>query len=310
MRFSGFCSAIMLCVLSGLVHAESPGWAMFEKVQHAVKHYNFDTSFVVLKENQVETYRWLHGTKDEQEIEHLVPLDSSGIDILRRNDAVYYLSSERPPLITHGKNIKELPAVLFEDDVVIRKLYSAVVGSSAMMSGRSAQLLRLVALEPSRYSYWLWVDVQTGFPLTIDTMSENATLLERWLVTHLQVSPELPDSLQALLEADLPEASSSHVIHPATNNTDYTLSWLPEGYAIVPEPADLPVLRSALLNYWLLSDGLHQISVFVQKAHRLPTQAYRDGATLIYTQEKEQLGITIIGPVSVDIARKLVMAVQ
>ena len=72
MRFSGVCSAIVILVLSGAVSAEQAGWQLFDKVQHAVKHYNFDTSFVVLKGGKVDTYRWLHGKTAEQEIEHLV----------------------------------------------------------------------------------------------------------------------------------------------------------------------------------------------------------------------------------------------
>ena len=64
------------------------------------------------------------------------------------------------------------------------------------------------------------------------------------------------------------------------------------------------------MSYWLLSDGLHQVSVFVQQAQRMPTQAFRDGATTIYVQTQDQLEITVIGPVSIDTARQLASAVH
>ena len=66
MRFSGVCSAIVLVVFSTLAQAEQAGWALFDKVQLAVRQYNFDTSFVVLKGGKADTYRWLHGRDGSQ----------------------------------------------------------------------------------------------------------------------------------------------------------------------------------------------------------------------------------------------------
>ena len=309
MQFSGFCSALILCVLSAAVSAEQGAWALFDKVQHAVKQYNFDTSFVVLKGNKVDTYRWLHGRTDEQEIEHLIPLDTSGVDILRRNSLVYYLLTDRPPFVTRSNSITELPAVLFESRQTIEKLYHAVAGSNSVMSGRTAQLLRLTAKDSGRYDYWLWLDDKTGFPPRIDTMSEQQNALERWLVTHMQIVPQMPDSLSALLQTDLPPAAESGQVGAGVNKL-HSLNWLPQGYIEVAQPAVSTSLDANLLSYWLLSDGLHQVSVFVQNSQRLPAQAYRDGATTIYVQSDNQLEVTVIGPVSIDIARQLAAAVH
>ncbi|MDX3773980.1 MucB/RseB C-terminal domain-containing protein [Chromatiaceae bacterium AAb-1] len=310
MRLTGFCGAIALLVLSGFVRAEQAGWTLFERVQYAVSHYNFDVSFVVIKGNQTDTYRWLHGQLQDTEIEHLVPLDTSGVDILRRDNHIYYLLTDRPAFVTDGTSIKELPALLFENKQRIAELYDAVVGSNSTMSGRNAQLLRLTALQAGRYSYWLWIDAESGFPLRIDTISEQQNPLERWLVTHMQITPELPSNLQALAEAELPAAVPVTLSEQASANDAYQLSWLPSGYRVIPEPVDLRQQQPALLGYWLLTDGLHQVSVFVQKSQSMPAQAYRDGATTIYVQSNEQLEVTVIGPVSIETARQLAMAVR
>lgn len=309
MRFSGLCSAIVLVVVSSLAQAEQAGWALFDKVQHAVKQYNFDASFVVLKGGKVDTYRWLHGRTAEQEIEHLIPLDTTGVDILRRDNLVYYLLTDRPAFITRSDSIRELPALLFEPTSVVSELYNAVEGSSSVMSGRSAQLLRLTAKQPGRYHYWLWLDDETGFPLRIDTMSDQQNALERWLVTHMQITTELSDNLHSLMAAELPPAPATE--RPAVSvNSLHQLTWMPDGYQQVAEPANIPQLENSLLSYWLLSDGLHQVSVFVQGTQQLPTQAYRDGATTIYVQTSNKLEVTVIGPISIDTARQLAAAVQ
>jgi sigma-E factor negative regulatory protein RseB len=292
------CTLMLLC--SSLLQADESGWELFDRVQNSVSQYNFDSSFVVFKGNQVETFRWQHGRKGDKEIEHLVPLDAEGVDILRLNGVVYYFLTDSPTLVTISNSIKELPALLFQNSNQIQKLYTAVLGSSTVMSGHTAQLLRLSANDPSRHSYWLWIEVESGFPLRIDVMSAQQTPLERWLVTHMQISPELPDNLQLLLDTELPEpaAQASKVILPAS---ELQLNWLPAGYQLVVEPTILPQLQQSLLSYWLLTDGLHQVSVFVQPSQKMSTQAYRDGATTIYMLSAAQYDVTVIGPVSIDV---------
>lgn len=309
----GICSIVALSIIQP-AHADETGWALFNKVQQSVRRHNFDVSFVVLKGGQAETYRWLHGRDGEAEIEHLIPMFADGVDIVRRNQQVYYLLAERPSLITKSDNIKELPALLFEDPARIRKLYDAVAGSSSMMDGRSAQLLRLSAMADDRYHYWLWIDVETGFPLRIDTLAEQHLssqnrALEIWQVTHLRITPEMPDNLEQLMKIDLPQAGVAEKKVPLPEQP-HQLSWLPAGFKIVPEPLQVPQLEPEVLSYWLLSDGLHQVSVFVQRSHRLPTQAYRDGAVTIYVQSDPQLDVTVIGPISVDTAQRLAAAVR
>jgi len=309
----GICCIVALSILQP-AHADETGWALFNKVQQSVRQHNFDVSFVVLKGGQAETYRWLHGRDGEAEIEHVIPMFADGVDIVRRNQQVYYLLAERPSLIINSDSIKELPALLFENPTRVRKLYDAVAGSSSMMDGRSAQLLRLSAIADDRYHYWLWIDVETGFPLRIDTLAEQHLssqnrALEIWQVTHLRITPEMPDNLQQLMTIDLPQASAAEKKVPQLEQ-QHQLSWLPSGFQIVPEPLQVPQLEPEVLSYWLLSDGLHQVSVFVQRSHRLPTQAYRDGAVTIYVQSDPQLDVTVIGPISVDTAQRLAAAVR
>lgn len=306
----GFCCSALLLVTLPL-RADEAGWELLERVQQSVRQRNFDTSFVILKGNQVESYRWLHGREQDAEVEHLIPMFAEGVDILRRDEQVYYLLSERPSLITHSQNIKELPALLYHELSRLRQLYNAVPGSVVMVDGRSAQLLRLSATSPERYHYWLWVDVATGFPLRIDTIAEqNGTqnlALEIWQVTHLQITPEMPDTLRQLMSIELPDAPA---LPPhAEVKPQYLLSWLPEGYKLIAEPLQIPNLEPEIQSYWLLSDGLHHISVFVQPSHRLPEQAYRDGALTIYVQSRPTLDITVIGPVRVETAQRLAASI-
>lgn len=306
----GCCVFILLCIRPA--QADEAGWALLEKVQRSVSQANFDSSFVILKGNQVESYRWLHGRDQQATVEHLVPMFVEDVDILRRNNLVYYLLSERPALITHSNRIKELPALLFEDISRLRELYNAIPGSVSTVDGRSAQLLRLSAQSAQRFHYWLWIDVQTGFPLRIDTLADATDLqnraLEIWQITQLNVMAAMPDNLQQLLAIELP-APASNLPKATTQPQSHQLNWVPDDYQLLLEPVVRQQLPTDISSYWLLSDGLHQISVFVQPANRLPSQAFRDGATTIYVHAGNRHDITVIGPVSLDVAQKLATAV-
>lgn len=304
-------------VLSCSAAASNDGWLQFERSQQAVKKFNFDVTFVQMRSNQLSTFRWLHGVHQatgslpvQTELEQLIPQDLAGTDTFRRNDRVYYSSPGNSLLVTVNQSIKELPAILFQSQAGIMKLYDAVPGSSTSLSGRTAQLLRLTALNNGRFSYWLWLDGETGFPLRVDTVDQNNEVLERWMVVHMQLKPTLPTELMNLLKADLPaEPVQLPVVEPV-GSADFQLGWLPEGYQLALQQSSTATPNNPVLASWLLTDGLHQISVFVQPSAGLPAQAFRDGATTLLVLPKQNIDVTVIGPLDVTLANRLADSVQ
>ena len=107
--------------------------------------------------------------------------------------------------------------------------------------------------------------------------------------------------------AELPAVAE---VMPATPlpESPLELSWLPQGYQQVAVTAAM--IPQQVLEQWLLSDGLHQVSVFVQPSASLPAQAFRDGATTIFVMPKNQFDVTVIGPVSIEQARQIAESVR
>lgn len=307
MSWKGLSSALIILLYSSLSFAEVSGWQWFERSQNAVRQYNFEASFVVIKPNQVDSYRWVHGVQNDSEIEQLMPLEQSGVEILRRDQMVYYIAPEKAPLATSSSTIKELPALLYRDINSIKTLYDAVPGGTTQLSGRPAQLLRLTPLQNDRPGYWLWLDSQTGFPLKIDTLTVQNEVLERWVVTHIQPHKQLPEALNVAARAELP-ALAEAIPTVELPESPLELSWLPQGYQQVSVIGAM--VPQHVLEQWLLSDGLHQVSVFVQSSASLPAQAFRDGATTIFVMPKNQFDVTVIGPVSIESARQIAESVR
>lgn len=308
---------VFVLLLAMPAAASNDGWLQFERSQQAVRQFNFDLTFVQVRANQINTFRWLHGVHEAEgalpvktELEQLIPQDLVGTDTFRRGDRVYYATPDSPVQVTVNPYIKELPAILFHDQLEIMKLYDAVPGSSTSLSGRTAKLLRLTALTGSRFSYWLWLDAETGFPLRVDTVDVDNQVLERWMVVHLQVTPTLSAELAQLMSAELPGEPVLLPEETVTAKPDFALSWMPDGYQLLSQQLPVMTNNGKMLASWLLTDGLHQISVFVQPGAGVPMQAYRDGATTILVQPKQQVDITVIGPLDVELARRLADAVQ
>lgn len=290
-------------------------WQLLDRAQLQLKALNFDLSFVQIKGNQLATYRWLHGlvasTEATQsiELERLILQDGVGTETIRRNDRVYYTVPGAPTTVTINHYIRELPSLLFLPLEDLRRLYDAVQGSSIAISGRTAQLIRLTARAAGRYDYWVWLDAQTGFPLRIDTVAQNNQVLERWVVVHLQVKPEFPTDLTDLISAPLPE-QPLQIQRSALSEPSVQLKWLPDGYQAVEQPGTVLTRSSRLLASWLLSDGMHQISVFVQPASHMGDQLFRDGATTILVSSGEQFDVTVIGPVVPELAQQIAASIE
>ncbi|MBN8445832.1 MAG: MucB/RseB C-terminal domain-containing protein [Gammaproteobacteria bacterium] len=298
--------------------ASEDGWKLVKHSQQAVKTFNFDVSFVQQKANHVSTFRWMHGIHQgngalgiQTELEQLMTQDGYGTDTFRRDNFVYYAAPDAPVVATLNSSIKELPAILFKSPEVLAKLFDAVPGSSVALSGRNAQLVRLAARDPSRYSYWLWLDAETGFPLRVNTVNEENEVLESWMVVHMQLKPSLPAELVGLMNAQLPAEPAALPTDVSSVAAPFTLSWVPAGYDIISQHQPVMTRSGRVMASWLLSDGIHQISIFVQPSNGIAeAQAFRDGATTILVVPQQNYDVTVIGPVNPKIANQLAVAVQ
>ena len=129
------------------------------------------------------------------------------------------------------------------------------------------------------------------------------------MVVHLQIKPTFAPELLPLIIADLP-AEPVSVPSQQTANSAYRLNWLPDGYRLLPQLSPVSGQTGQLLASWLLTDGLHQISVFVQPSSGLAAQAFRDGATTLLVKPRDQIDVVVIGPLQATLASQLADAVQ
>lgn len=69
------------------------------------------------------------------------------------------------------------------------KRYRVKLAEKSRMAGRNTQVVNIMAVDDLRYSYRLWLDVETGLPLKVLTLDENNNTVEQMAFTQISIEP-------------------------------------------------------------------------------------------------------------------------
>lgn len=309
-------SALFLLLLSFNVLANVPDtqsaklW--LERLSQSLLQLNFTTSFVVVKNNQAEPYHWLHGvSEDGVELEIFAHLNGPRRDVLRKGDIVSYIQPEQEPYSVISADVRSpIPAIFRGDISELEESYRFISVGRSRILGRVAQLVRIVAKDKYRFSYWLWLDQKTGLLLKMAILTPQGQLLEQIQFTHIEVSEKLSENLAQFQLTELPKVMKS-------NNTQHNkalswqVNWLPQGFNVVK--SNQHNLNSYNQNsdktveFMLFSDGLVEVSVYVnpsQEKFRAPEFA-NDGSTMVFNHILHGVEVGIVGDIPLVTAKKI-----
>jgi len=286
--------------------------AWLERLSQSLRQLNFTTSFVVVKNNQAEPYHWLHGIgENNQELEIFTRLNGSRRDFLRQGAIVSYIEPEHEPYSLTSSDIRGPIPTIFRGEITeLEESYRFISVGRSRVLGRVAQLVRIVAKDEYRFSYWLWLDQKTGLLLKMAILTRQGQLLEQIQFTHIEVSEQLSDNLAQLQLTELPEVIQ---LTNQTNHQDlsWQVSWLPRGFSVVK--SNLHHLNSQnstdakTVGFMLFSDGLTEVSVYVnpsKEKFRAPEYA-SDGATMVFNHIVRGVEVGIVGDIPLATAQKI-----
>lgn len=305
-----FCSLLLLLSLSFAAHSvenvQAKPW--LERLSASLRDLNFSTSFVVVKNNQAEPYHWLHGVDDENiELEIIARLNGPRRDVLRKGDVVSYIEPEQEVYSITAKSLTSpIPSVFSQDISVLEANYRFISVGRSRVLGRVAQLIRIVAKDEHRFSYWLWLDQQSGLLLKTAVITRQGQVLEQIQFTHLDMTDDVSDNLMQLQATQLPA-----VIEPTINNENidlfWEINWLPEGFKAIKSNRHRIHQNKKAVEFMLFSDGLVDISVYVNPSTKKqrPIEYASDGATLVFSQISNNLEVSVVGKIPLATAKKI-----
>ncbi|MCF2856275.1 MucB/RseB C-terminal domain-containing protein [Pseudoalteromonas sp. SMS1] len=280
----------------------------------AVQERNFDASFVVVKGKGMEPYRWIHGQVEQTDLEILTLLNGAGLEVVRVDDVVTYFEPQTEPYSVNTDAIAgPIPEVLLRNIDTLDESYEFVLGGKERIAGRPAQLVRLVAKDESKYNYWLWVDLQSALLLKAAYVNQRSEVLEQLQLTHISVTEQPANQLLELHERAFPEpAPSKELKAQAKQQNNWQISWLPKGFKLLKSDRHKLDLNNELADYFLFSDGLVEVSVFVQRplTGQRASGALTSGATTVYVHNAGAYDVSVVGKVPVETAKSIAESVK
>ena len=269
------------------------------KMASAKRNLNYQISFVLMKPGiEAQPYIWRHGISDQGiELEQLDELNGPGQEVIRVGNKVSYFEPNRPPYsLASGYINGPLPNVLLADPLSLDDAYEFALVGRSRVSGRIAQQIRIVSKDKSRFKFNLWLDQHTGLPLKINMMDLEGQTIEQIQVTDLTVT-ENPDAyLIKMQSASLPET----VLLPPLAEIEqrWKLDFLPVGMKQIKHDVRRLPADGGLVEYVMLSDGLVDVSVYLQQALSEASQNEilgRVGSEIYLTRQQGNILVTVIG---------------
>ena len=312
MKFSALFLLLVSLNTSALAAETESAKLWLEQLSKSLRELNFTTSFVVVKNNQAEPYHWLHGIgENSQELEIFSRLNGPRRDILRQGDIVSYIEPEQEPYSIFSQSVQSpIPTIFRGDFSELEDNYRFISVGRSRVLGRVAQLVRIVAKDKYRFSYWLWLDQETGLLLKMAILTRQGLLLEQIQFTHIEVSEQLSESLVQFQSTELPEIIKLNNQHK-NRVLAWEVDWLPQGFAVIK--SNQHNLNShnqgenKAVEFMLFSDGLVEISVYVN----LSTESFRapeyasDGATMVFNHIVQGIEVGIVGDIPLATAKKI-----
>jgi sigma-E factor negative regulatory protein RseB len=282
-------------------------------LSHSLKTRNFSTSFVVIKNNHAEPYHWFHGIDEAgNELEVLSLLNGPRRDVLRKNDIVSYIEPELPPYSVKTYQISgPIPAVLSGDISTLQENYDFISLGKSRVLGRSAQVIRIVSKDQNRFGYRLWIDEESGMLLKMSLITRAGIVLEQVQFTHLEFSSGLPESLKILQTTELPNVVEVPEGSPE-NELKWKINWLPSGFEKVRANQHQLSITKKTTEFILFSDGLVDISVYVNKSkiNNREAEFVMNGATGVFNQVSNGVEVSVVGKVPSITAKKIADSVR
>jgi len=278
-----------------------------KRLSQSLNSLNFNTSFVVVKNNQAEPYHWFHGVDENQtELEILSLLNGPRRDVLRRNQVVSYIEPELPPYSINASHISgPFPAIYRQDITALVDNYEFISVGRSRVLGKPAQLIRIVSRDGHRFGHWLWLDMDSGLPLKMALITKKGQLLEQIQFTHLEITQQPAESLKQLASAELPQV----LVLPEVEQQDFAwkVNWLPEGFNRVQANRHRVTQTKQPVEFMLFNDGLVDISVYVNPSadKQRPVEYMMNGATIVLNQVTNGVEVSVVGKVPSTTAKAI-----
>jgi len=305
-------SALMSSLLyANIALAEVPtSGAMLQEMSSATRTLNYELSYISISKQGIESLRYRHAVLNDQALSQLLHMDGPRREILQRGNQISYFEPGLEPFTLNGDHIVDaLPSIVFANFDQLAKFYDFIPVGRTRIADRACEVVRVVARDGSRYSYIVWLDVDSKLPLRVDLQDRDGDTLEQYRVINLIDSPALANVMEGLQKANLPPLLT--IPTPPKINLGWNTSWLPEGmYEQSQGRRKLPG-QDSVVESRLYTDGLFSFTVNVNDATKdTEAQYLRQGRRTVQSVVRSNKEITIVGDLPPTTIKRIADGIQ
>ncbi len=275
-----------------------------DRISRSARELPYSGVFVHQTAEGASTSRIAH-LVDKQGVEHekLELMDGPLTEIIRRNDEMTcYKPESRTVSIDRRATGRFFPSLISGSARSIAENYQVRLGNIERIAGFDCQWVILEPKDAMRYMQKLCAELGTGLLLRAKLVNNRKQLVEQFMFTQLDVSRSVAkQSLKSRYEQSQGWQKLYAVASAKDTDTGWLASNLPAGFRKIMEMTRNLVGRPAPVSHLVYSDGVLNVSVFVESAQNDPNSVTsvlaEDGPTSFAMRSVADHQVTVMGEV-------------
>lgn len=312
--FAAVCVAFATLCVAPVAAQENQPHAWLDKMADAVQTTNYEGTVIRMQNGKVESLTVVHVVSDGVIREKVILQEGNGLEIIRNgNEVQCILPDKKSVLVEEWNDQSTLFSSLPSSDIRFGNEYDVSIVREERVAGRMAVMLAIRPHDEYRFGHRLWLDTETGFPLQTKLMDAEGEPIEQVKFAAISLDEEI--HANALAPSMSIENFRWFTQPKRTINHNVASPWrsdeLPAGFrAISTHEENLPG-RDANVIHILYSDGLANVSVFIEPASdKKIAKRSRVGASNSYSLEIDGFQVTAVGEVPAATVEKIASSMQ
>lgn len=287
-------------------------FAWLQRAAASARAASYSGTFVHTNGDRTSTMRITHVNVGGEEHERVEPLDGPRHEIVRRNDEMFCHFPDARTVRLDPRTTTFFPAVLRATPEAIAASYDVKLGNTERILGYECRWIRLEPKDRHRFEQRLCAEASSGLVLRAKTFNDQRQVIEQYTFTDLRLGPQAARAADVRSTFEMrvrqwrAERQPREDAMPA--DTGWTVANPPPGFQKVTEIRRTLPGRSQPVSQIVLSDGLANLSVFVEPnvpPSRTAEAFSEDGTTTFFVRPMGEHLVTVLGEVPLATAQQV-----
>jgi sigma-E factor negative regulatory protein RseB len=272
--------------------------ALLQGIADASNRYSYQGTFVLQHGDRIQTLQVANKPSNSGKESRLVGMDGEQREVrCTRGESVSIVGGASPKL-ERRVGSRHFPDLLPPDAGHLVAWYDVRPGGMERVAGLDCRVVTLEPKDQYRWGHVLCVDKDTKLPLKEALIDAHGRPLMQYAFAEVQIRPSTSESATSPLSVLSPARLATREAPKTIVSSPVEIRQLPPGFnRVIAVKRALPN-AGIEVEHWVFSDGLTQISMFVEPLARDNVNlrgAGQRGMTNLRTLRVGQSQVTVVG---------------